>query len=81
MTGTIKAMDYKVLLTSGDTVSWIRPRVPQPRLDWTEAEFGFNLKLALAMVLYVEFPTMVGIVGKVKPSTILWMAVGMVIID
>ena len=55
--------------------------MPQPRLDWTEAEFEFNFKLTLEMVLYVGVPTMGGIVGKGKPSTILSMAVGMVIID
>ena len=53
----------------------------QPRLDWKEAEFEFNFKLTLEMVLYVGVPTMGGIVGKVKPSTILLMAVGMVMID
>ena len=63
----------------GDTVSWRRPRVPKPRLDWTEAEFEFNLELTSAMVLYVGVPTMGGIVGKGKPSTIILMAVGMVI--
>ena len=52
-----------------------------PRLDWTEAEFEFNFKLTSEMVLYVGVPTMGGIVGKVKPSTVLSMAVGMVIID
>ena len=51
------------------------------RLDWTEADFEFNFKLTLAMVLYVEVPMMGGIVGKVKLSTILSMAVGMVIKD
>ena len=45
--------------------------VPQPRLDWTEAEFEFNFKLTSAMVLYVGVPTMGGIVGKGKPSKIL----------
>ena len=53
--------------------------MPQPRLDWTEAEFEFNFKLTSAMVLYVGVPTMGGIVEKGKPSTILSMAVGMVI--
>ena len=52
----------------------------QPRLDWTEAEFEFNFKLTSAMVLYVGFPTIGRIVGKGKLSTILSMAVGMVII-
>ena len=65
----------------GDTVSWRRPRVPQQRLDWTEAEFEFNFKLTSAMVLYVGVPTMGGIVGKGKLSMILSMAVGMVMID
>ena len=51
----------------------------QPRLAWTEAEFEFIFKLTSAMVLYVGVPTMGSIVGKVKPSTILSMAVGMVI--
>ena len=55
--------------------------MPHARLDWTEAEFKFNFKLTLAMVLYVEVPMMGGIVGKLKPSTILSMAVGMVIRD
>ena len=55
--------------------------MPQPRLDWTEAEFEFNFKLTSAMVLYVGVPTMGGIVGKGKASTILSVAVGMVIRD
>ena len=75
----MKVMDNKVLYTAGDTVSWRKPRMPQPRLDWTEAEFESNFKLTTAMVLYVGVPTMGGIVGKRKPSTILSMAVGMVI--
>ena len=53
--------------------------MPHLRLDWTEAEFEFNFKLTSAVVLYVGVPTMGRIVGKVKPSTILSMAVGMVI--
>ena len=69
------------MLTTGDTVSWRRPRVPQPRLDWTEVEFEFNFKFTSEMVLYVGVPTMGGIVGKGKPSTILSTAVGMVIRD
>ena len=55
--------------------------MPQPRLDWTEAEFEFNFKMTSAMVIYVGVPTMGGIIGKGKPSTILSMAVGMVIRD
>ena len=55
--------------------------MPQPRLDWTEAEFEFNFKLTSAMVLYVGVPTMGGIVGKGEPSIILSMVVGMVIRD
>ena len=39
LTGTEKSVTDKVLYTAGDTVSWRRPRVPQPRLDWTEATF------------------------------------------
>ena len=54
--------------------------MPQSRLDWTEAEFEFSLKLTSAMVLYVGFPTMVGIFGNGKPYTVLYMAVGMVMI-
>ena len=81
LTGTMKAVDDKVLLTAGDTVSWRRPRVPHPSLDWTEAEFEFNFKLTSAMVLYVGVPTMSAIIDKGKPSTILLMAVGMVMID
>ena len=54
--------------------------MPQPRLDWTEAGFEFNFKLTSAMVLYVGVPMMGGILGKGKPSTILSMAVGVVII-
>ena len=77
----MKAVDDKVLYTASDTFSWRRTRVPQPRLDWTEAEFEFNFKLTSAMVLYVRVPTMGGIVGKGKLSTILSMAVGMVIRD
>ena len=55
--------------------------MPQPRLDWIEAEFEFSFKLTSAMVLYVGVPTMKGIVGNGKPSTVLSMAVGMVMID
>ena len=62
-----------------DTVSWRKTRVPQQRLDWTEAAFDLSFKLTSAMVLYVGVPTMSGIIGNGKPSTILSMAVGMVI--
>ena len=55
--------------------------MPQPRLDWTVAAFEFNFKLTSAMVLYVGVPTIGRVVGKRKPSTILSMAVGMVIRD
>ena len=51
LTGTMKATDNKVLQTAGDTVIWRRSRVPQPRLDWTEAAFELNFKLTSAMVL------------------------------
>ena len=40
--GTTKAVTDKVLYTVVNTVSWRRPRVPQPRLDWTEAEFELS---------------------------------------
>ena len=40
--------------------------MPQPRLDWTEAEFEFSFKLTSAMVLYVGVPTMGRIVGNEK---------------
>ena len=53
--------------------------MPQPRFDWKEAAFELRLKLTLAMVFYVGVPTMGGIVGNGKLSTILSMAVGMVI--
>ena len=66
---------------AGDTFSWRRLRVPQTRLDWTEAEFEFNFKLTSAMLLYVGVSTMGGIVGNGKPSTTLSMAVGTLIID
>ena len=79
LTGTTKAVTYKVLYKAGDTVSWRRPRVPQPRLDWTEAAFELSFKLTLVMVLYVVVPTMGGIFGNGKPSAILSMAVGIVI--
>ena len=71
LTGTTKGVTDKVLSTAGDTVSWRRPRVTQPRLDWTEAAFELSLKLTSAMVLYVGVPTMGGLVGNGKPSTIL----------
>ena len=77
--GTTKAVTDKVLYTAGDTVSWRRSRVPQTRLDWTEAAFELSFKLTSAMVLYVGVLMMGGIVGNGKPSTILSMAVGMVI--
>ena len=79
LTGTTKAVTDKVLYTAGETVRWRRPRVTQPRLGWTEAAFELSFKLNLAMVLYVGVPMMGGIVGNGKPSTILSMAVGMVI--
>ena len=79
LTGTTKAVTDKVLYTAGDTVIWRRPRVPQPRLDWTEAAFELIFKLTSAMVLYVGVPTMGGIIGNGKTSTILSMAVGVVI--
>ena len=62
-------------------MSWRRPRVPHLRLDWIEAEFELNFKLTSAIVLYVGVPTMGRIVGRGKPSTILSVAVGMVIRD
>ena len=55
--------------------------MPQPRLYRTEADFEFNFKLTLVMVLYVGVTTMGRIIGKGKTSTILSMAVGMMIID
>ena len=80
LTGTTKLVTDKVLYTAGDKVRWRRLRVPQPRLDWTEAEFELSFKLTSEMVLYVGAPTMGWIVGNGKPSTILSMAVGMVIV-
>ena len=41
--------------------------MPQPKLDWTEAEFEFSFKLTSVMVLYIGVPMMGGIVGNVKP--------------
>ena len=38
--------------------------MPHPRLDWKEADFQFNFKLTLTIVLYVGVPTMGGTVGK-----------------
>ena len=55
--------------------------MPQPRLDWTETEFEFSFKLTSTMVLYVGVPTIGGIVGNGKPSTILSMVVGVLMID
>ena len=72
-------MTDKVLYTAGDTGSWRRPRVPQLRLDWTEAAFELSFKLTSAMVLYVVVQMMGGIAGNGKLSMILSMAVGMVI--
>ena len=66
-----KVVTDKVFYTTGDTVSWRRPRVLQPRLNWTEAAFELSFNLTSAMVLYVGVPTMGGIVGNGKPSTIL----------
>ena len=79
LTATIKGVTDKLLYTAGDTVSCRRPRVPHLRLDWTEAKFELSFKLTSAMVLYVGVPTMGGIVGNGKPSTVLFMAVGMLI--
>ena len=50
LTGIKKVVTDKVLYTAGDTVSWRRPRVPQPRLDWTEAAFELSFKLTSEMV-------------------------------
>ena len=50
LTGMTKVVTDKVLYTAGDTVNWRRPRVPQPRLDWTEAAFELSLKLTSEMV-------------------------------
>ena len=72
--GTTKTVADKVLYTAGDTVSWRRQRVPQPKFDLTEAAFELSFKLTSAMVLYVGVPTMGGIVGNGKPSTIFSMA-------
>ena len=47
--GTTKAATDKVLHTAGDTVIWRRLRVPQPRLDWTEAAFELSFKLLRAL--------------------------------
>ena len=80
-TGTMKVMDNKVLYMAGHTVSCRSLKVPQPRLDWTEAEFEFNFKLTSAMVLYVGVPTMGRIIGKRNFSTILSMTVVVVIRD
>ena len=79
LTGTTKAVTDKLFYTESDTVSWRMPRVPQLKFDWTEAAFELSFKLTVAMVLYVGVPTMGGIVGNGKPSTILPMAVGMVV--
>ena len=79
LTGTTKSVTDKLLYKVGDTLSWRRPRLPQPRLDWTEAAFELSFKLTSAMVLYIGVPTMGGIMGNGKPSTILSMSVGMVI--
>ena len=62
--GTTEAVTDKVFYTAGDTVSWRSPRVPQPRLDSTEAAFELSFKLTLEMVLYVGVPMMGGIVGN-----------------
>ena len=48
--GMTKLVTDKVLYTAGNTVSWRRLRVPQPRLDWTEAAFELIFKLTLEMV-------------------------------
>ena len=69
------------LVNGGYTVSWRRPMVPYPRLDWKEGEFEFNFKFTSVMVLYIGVNTMGGIFGLEKPSTIFSMAVGMVIRD
>ena len=79
LTGMTKLVTDKVLYTSGDTVSWRRRRVRQPRFDWMEAAFELSFKLTSAMVFYVGVPRMGGIVGNEKPSTIFLIAVGMVI--
>ena len=48
--GTTKVVTDIVFYTGVDTVGWRRPRVPQPRLDWTEAAFELSFKLTSEMV-------------------------------
>ena len=48
--GTKKVVTDKVLYTAGDTVNWRKPRVPQLRLDWTEAALELSFKLTSEMV-------------------------------
>ena len=43
-TGAMKAVVESVAYTSGDTVSYSIPSVPQPRFDWTDAGFEYNFK-------------------------------------
>ena len=78
-TGTKKVVTDKVLYPAGEIGRWTRPRLPQPRFYWTDAAFELSFKLTLAMLLYIGVPTMGGIVGNVNLSTILLMAVGVVI--
>ena len=48
--GKTKVVTDKLLYTAGDTVSWRRTRVLQPRLDWAEASFELSFKLTSEMV-------------------------------
>ena len=67
MNGTLERVAY----TAGCSVSQRWPKVPSPRLDWTDAALALSLECASAMVSYVGSPLIFGREGKGKPSIIL----------
>ena len=51
LTGTTKVVDDRVEYTAGERVRYKIPKVPFPRLEWTDAAFEFNLRWNLAIFL------------------------------
>ena len=50
LTGAMKSVAGIVAYTAEETVSCSSPSVPQPRLDWTDVAFEFNIKLTSEIV-------------------------------
>ena len=80
LTGTTKIEADKAAYTAGDTVRYSIPRVPQPRYNWTKTVLEFNFMCISEMLALFRNPMIGAIVGKGKPSTILSMEEGMIVI-